>query len=129
METNFKVGQKVWDAVIAPGIDGVVKRIIEDVIFVMFDDQQRTYMPGGRYYSEWSPTLSAIPYEFKLPDQPDQPEHFEFDELVLVRDMGHQEWCVRRFRKFNECSAMPYGTNAGDWIKIRKFDAELAYRK
>lgn len=126
METNFKVGQKVWDAVIAPGIEGVVKRIIEDVIFVMFDDQQRTYMPGGRYYNEWSPTLSAVPYEFKLPDQP---EHFEFDELVLVRDADHSVWYVRRFIKFIEGSSMPYLTDHGKWKQIRKFDAEFAFRK
>lgn len=124
--SKFKVGQKVWDAVIAPGIEGVVKNIIEDVIFVMFDDQQRTYYQSGRYYNERLPTLSAVPYEFKLPDQP---EHFEYDELVLVRDRDDQEWRVRRFRKFNEGYAMPYKTNTGDWYKIRKFDADLAYRK
>ena len=124
METKFKVGQKVWDAVIAPGIEGEVKKIIDDVIVVMFDYQQRTYLLSGRYYSEWSPTLSAIPYEFKLPDQP---EHFEFDELVLVRDRDDQTWFPRRFDKYDLQS--PYKTNYGSWEQIRKFDAELAFRK
>ena len=126
METNFKVGQKVWDAVIAPGIEGKVKNIIDDVIVVMFDYQQRTYLLSGRYYNDFSPTLSAVPYEFKLPEQP---EYFEFDELVLVRDRDCQEWLVDRYVGLSGNNDYPFSVRSCIRKQIRKFDAELAYRK
>jgi hypothetical protein len=70
METIFKIGDKVWDDVLYPGLEGRVLSHGPVKILVYFADKStlgNAYWPDGRIVREAKPTLSKVPYTFELP--------------------------------------------------------------
>ena len=70
METIFKVGDKVWDDVLYPGLEGEVISHGPVKMMVYFDGEStlgHAYWLDGRIVREAKPTLSKVPYTFELP--------------------------------------------------------------
>jgi hypothetical protein len=69
MESKFKIGQKVWDAVNFPGEEGIVKVIHNNVNFpiqVNVNGIRYLYNNEGKNNSTAIPTLKTEPYTVKF---------------------------------------------------------------
>lgn len=99
--TKFKVGQKVWDEVFCPGIEGVVANRFVNYyqIRVNFGSRDLSYTEDGKYFGHSIPTLSTTPYEVELKgfsQEPPLPE-LAVDTLIFVRNNENSEWLIRCF--------------------------------
>jgi hypothetical protein len=126
METIFKVGMKVWDDVIFPGQEGLVEKINEGSvlsIIVSFGDDRESYTPFGAFLGRTAPTLSVVPYEFKLPEQI-VPHNFKKYDRVLVRDGESKKWLLTLYQQpgKNGCHV-----TLGNvlWLHCIPFDADI----
>lgn len=126
---SFKVGDKVFDPVFAPGSTGVINGINKSPRYPLQVDfgehGMLIYMNDGSFNTVVAPTLSKVPYEL---NRPEHPEEFEAGELVLVDDQ-YPVWVVDRFIRYNEHCHYPYNCVVSSYKKIRKFDPELAFTK
>ena len=128
MERIFKVGMKVWDDVHFKGQTGKVYEINEDSnmpIRALFGNQKESYTLFGSCFKGAKPTLSVVPYDFKLPEQIVRHEFKKYDP-VLVRDSEALDWNIEVFSHLSRNANMPYMTMRGsEWRFCIPFDAEV----
>lgn len=117
---SFKLGDKVWDAIHYPGKEGKVHDIREIYMSIKFNGKASEYFHDGRIAMTGQiPTLSKVPYEFKLPEQPHE---FQKGDPVLVRDWNTEEWLAKRFD--HKTGSIFIVTDNGEWAQCIPFDFE-----
>ena len=128
MKTNFKVGDPVWDAIIATNKEGVVIPVTSgsQQVRVRFGEvDEMTYTSDGRWRHDFLPTLSKVPYTFKLPEQPVE---FKEGDPVLVRDDDEHVWIGSRYKRKGSSDDYPYETFIGStsvsWKQCIPFDID-----
>lgn len=127
MKTNFKVGNKVWDAIHYQGQDGKVVEANNTYLTIKFKQAALVqYFTDGRIaMSGTLPTLSKVPYTFELPEQPVE---FEEGDPVLVRDKDEHIWTGSRYKCKGLDDHYPYETLIGStsvsWRQCIPFDIE-----
>lgn len=128
MERIFKVGMKVWDDVAFPGTLGFVTTTDKDSDYSMgvnFKGTILDYTPEGRIDKTLQPTLSVVPYEFKLPEQIVQHEFKKYDR-VLVRDLQSAKWDIDVFKEYDPTYVtQPFCCYRFSWKYCIPFDAEV----
>lgn len=86
-ELKLKVGDKVFDSVLFPNIEGFVHELKEYVegylIHVKFGEYRYTYTRYGQPFIHSMPTLSLEHYEVNLNIVPEKQETFEFRDKVM----------------------------------------------
>lgn len=87
METNFKVGDTVYDS--ANFGKGIVESIMGDdnPIYVKFNEKMENYTGDGRIYSVSRPTLSFKPYD-KLSDITQDRKDIDIDYSPYIGKWG-----------------------------------------
>jgi hypothetical protein len=73
MKTEFKVGQKVWDAVNFPNEEGVVDEIDESIVFVYIKNGRYGYDYDGLFISGQIPSLKPYPYTVEFKEKKSEP--------------------------------------------------------
>jgi hypothetical protein len=114
METNFKVGDRVYDIVWGWGIVTVTNRSVE----VKFDSGiYQSYKKDGRYAESSKPTLSFTKYTLQGFSQERPIILPEIGELCLVRRCNTDKWFLDKFHKFE--SGYYYCEN-NKWEQIKR---------
>ena len=118
---KWYVGQEVWDDVFFPGEVGRVISIHNDIVEVEFPTSYPRYRNDGTKNTEYKPTLSAVPYTFQLPPQPEPVWIPEKWERVLVRDSNGSKWTALVFVEYKEGNYYA-GTDDMRWNQCVPFD-------
>lgn len=125
MKTIFKEGMKVWDDVAFPGTLGFVTTTDKDSDYSMgvnFKGTILDYTPEGRIDKTLQPTLSIVPYEFKLPEQI-MPYDFKKYDRILVRDNQDEKWYPMLFNY--KSMSMYVTTNNSIFTHCIPYDEEI----
>lgn len=120
---RWYVGQSVWDDVIHPGTYGVVDSITSDRVIVQYDTGQHYYFFGDNDIR----FLSAVPYTFELPPQPEPIWIPEKWERVLVRGHELDTWRPHIFFQYLHGTPNPFqimGKEGGCWKYCIPFDPD-----
>lgn len=114
-KTKFKVGMKVYDEVVSPGVEGKVIAIDSSSrypIIVEFGPKVLGYTPHGCYYIILTPTLSTTPYTVKLNGFTQPMELPEKGQVVWVRNSEEFSWAIRHFVEYDASKKQPFGCSA-----------------
>ena len=101
-QEQWYVGQKVWDEVFKPELEGVIVDNKFSTLYplcVEFEDgMQRTYTFQGSYASEHPSTLKPYPHRIEI--HRIEPE-FEKGQIVLMRHYDNAYWLPARYIRKN----------------------------
>jgi hypothetical protein len=122
----FKEGDKVYDSVNFPGIEGVVVQVdrSERPYCVRFGDTLHWYYVDGRFSVGAVPTLSHEPYDPPKVVIYERPQ-FKAGDKVLVRDEGTCPWRPSIYRSFEQDSSHQHWTAYGTFKYCIPFDINL----
>ena len=113
MKTEFKVGQKVWDAVNFPNEEGVVDNIDKSQNYpveVNIGANIKVYTSDGRLYTHSIPTLKPYPYTVEFKEK-------KFDPVVgqyyYFWDNGKDGAVYHRFKQMQGAMFLPDDVSFG----------------
>jgi hypothetical protein len=119
METNFKVGDRVYDIVWGWGV--VTSDMGINNIEIKFDSNiYQTFRKDGRYADSSKPTLSFTEYTLQGYTQKKPIVLPEVGELCLMRDSDDEDWKAFMFKEYNSSYLFPFITKRGFAFKQMK---------
>jgi hypothetical protein len=121
METNFKVGDRVYDIVWGWGV--VTSDLGINNIEIKFDSNiYQSFRKDGRY-ADGSPTLSFTEYTLQGFSQDRMLKLPNYGELCLVRDSYNENWKCVKFKLYNNKSSYPFtDLDNDDWKQMKRIE-------
>jgi len=111
MKTEFKVGQKVWDAVNFPNEDGTVNNFVENTfIAVHFQSGRKHYYLDGRMEYHSIQTLKPYQYTVEFKEKKLEPV---VGQYYYFWDNGKDGAVYHRFKQMQGSSFLPDDVSFG----------------
>jgi hypothetical protein len=120
METNFKVGDKVYCCIHGHGVVTSVDYTESYPLFVNFGYDTNNYTFDGKLYDDCKPTLSFTEYTLQGFSQERPIKLPEVGELCLVRDEDNEGWRAVIFRKYLPSEEYPYKSDKYGYKQLKR---------
>jgi len=123
-ELKVKVGDKVYDSVNFPDMEGKVTDILNDnghsySIVVLFYDNEYSYTKFGQIVKQRRPTLSLEPYEVNLNVVTEKQETFEYGDKVMYNRRFNGEAIFIRYGMQVNVAVICYKSGVTDVVLIK----------